>query len=173
VIGAGNTAIDAAIQSKRLGAETVTLVYRRGEESMSATNWEVDLARLNDVNVLFWCAPKSICEIDGKASMIFQRTKMEDNKLVTTAEEINLETDMVLTAIGQKLDPSCLPAIDSKAGKVTIDENYQTSMKGVFAGGDCIASGEDLTVQAVEDGKQAAFAIDRYLLKSAEVKGVI
>lgn len=173
VIGAGNTAIDAAIQSKRLGAETVTLVYRRGEESMSATNWEVDLARLNNVNVLFWCAPKSISEVDGKSSMVFQRTKIENNKLVTTAEEINLETDMVLTAIGQKLAPTLLPAIDIKAGKVTIDENYQTSMEGVFAGGDCIASGDDLTVQAVEDGKQAAYAIDRYLTDIKQVKGVL
>jgi len=173
VIGAGNTAIDAAIQSKRLGAQSVTLVYRRGEESMSATNWEVDLARQNCVNLLFWCAPKSMSEVDGKSSMVFQRTKVENNKLVTTGEEIKLETDRVLTAIGQKLDPTSLPAMDIKAGKITVSGNYQTSMEGVFAGGDCIASGEDLTVQAVEDGKQAAYAIDRYLLKSKQAEGEI
>ena len=164
VIGAGNTAIDAAIQSKRLGAENVTLVYRRGEESMSATRFEIDLARQNGVNFCFWAAPAIFVITEPLASIKFQRTEYDNNRLITTDESFTIQTDMLLKAIGQKLnldtDPTLLPEILN--GKFVVD-NYATSITGVFAGGDCIASGEDLTVQSVEDGKQAAHAIDSYL----------
>lgn len=173
VIGAGNTAIDAAIQSKRLGAKTVNLVYRRGEESMSATQWEIDLARQNSVNCIFWSAPKSFLVEEDNTRMIFERTKIENNKLVATGEEFSLTTDMVLTAIGQKLDQSLVPELNIEQGKIVVSDDYETSMKAVFAGGDCIASGVDLTVQAVEDGKQAAYAIDRYLIDIKQVQGVL
>jgi dihydropyrimidine dehydrogenase (NAD+) subunit PreT len=165
VLGAGNTAIDAAIQSKRLGAENVTLVYRRGEESMSATEWEIELARKNGINLCFWSAPKAFLDDEPMASMEFECTSLEDNKLIKTGATFKLPTDMVLKAIGQKIDHSVFSDFDIDCGKVAVDENYQTSITGVFAGGDCIASGEDLTVQAVEDGKQAAHAIDTFLLK--------
>lgn len=177
VIGAGNTAIDAAIQSKRLGAENVTLVYRRGEEAMSATKWEIDLARKNGVNFRLWSAPKTLINDGSVASMEFECATVKDNKLVTTGQSFKLPTDMVLKAIGQKLEQEIFPAPDDsdpgsqnpeiQNGKIVVTENYETSVSGVFAGGDCIASGEDLTVQAVEDGKQAAFAIDRYFSSQA------
>ena len=104
--------------------------------------------------------------------MVFERTQIENNKLVATGEEFSLATDMVLTAIGQKLDQRLLPELNMEYGKIVVSDNYETSMKAVFAGGDCIASGEDLTVQAVEDGKQAAYAINRYLTDIKQAKGV-
>ncbi|MFT6732079.1 MAG: dihydropyrimidine dehydrogenase (NAD+) subunit PreT [Polaribacter sp.] len=172
VIGAGNTAIDAAIQSKRLGAENVTIVYRRGEESMSATPWEVDLARQNGVNFRFYSAPKSFIDHTSMASLEFARMQSKDNQLISSEESYQLPTDMVLIAIGQKLAQSTFLDLEIKKGKIVVSDDYQTSIKGLFAGGDCIASGEDLTVQAVEDGKQAAHAINDYLSKSSECLSV-
>ena len=163
VIGAGNTAIDAAVQSKRLGANNVTLVYRRGEANMSATDWEVDLARTNGVNVRLWSAPTAIHGNGAVRSMAFERVAERDGKLVGTGKTFDLPADMVLKAIGQKLDTSVLDGFDQQGGKISVGDNFETSLAGVFAGGDCIKSGEDLTVQAVEDGKQAAHAIDTYL----------
>jgi len=163
VIGAGNTAIDAAVQSKRLGAENVTLVYRRGEENMSATAWEVDLARTNGVNICLWSAPKAVKGNSKVEAMEFEHMALEDGKLAGTGKAFELPADMVLKAIGQKLDADMLDGFDLASGKVAVGENYETSLAGVFAGGDCINSGEDLTVQAVEDGKQAAYAIDAFL----------
>ncbi|MGV6851888.1 MAG: NAD(P)-dependent oxidoreductase [bacterium] len=164
VIGAGNTAIDAAVQSKRLGADKVTLVYRRGEEHMSATEWEINLARIEGVEIKLWSAP---VQINGKTqlnSVVFAKTRLDDNgKLIQLDDQYALQADCLLKAIGQQLDHSCISTIETHKGKVKIDPDYQTNLSGVFAGGDVIDSGEDLTVQAVEDGKQAAMAIDRYL----------
>lgn len=173
VIGAGNTAIDAAIQAKRLGAKNVSLVYRRGESSMSATPWEVDLARSHEIKLLFWSTPHSLNN-DGTSSNIqFEKTSMDSGLLTATGEFVNLKTDLVLTAIGQKLDASIFLddpfSFEIEKGKLVVTKDYQTSIKGFFAGGDCIASGDDLTVQAVEDGKQAAHAIDTYLSENNQI----
>jgi dihydropyrimidine dehydrogenase (NAD+) subunit PreT len=163
VIGAGNTAIDAAVQSKRLGAENVTLVYRRGEENMSATDWEVDLARTNGVNVRLWSSPKEIKGNGSVSGMVFERMSLVDGGVAGTGKSYELPADMVLKAIGQKLDVSVLDGFKMNGSKIAVSETFETSVLGVFAGGDCIKSGEDLTVQAVEDGKQAAHAIDAFL----------
>jgi len=173
VIGAGNTAIDAAIQSKRLGAETVTLVYRRGEESMSATKHEVNLARLNGVHFIFWASVKSFKEKTPFSSIVLHKTRLENDKLITTDERVELPCDMLLKAVGQSFDNDVVASVQDddsdlfkpkiKNGKISVTDNYQTSVRGIFAGGDCIASGLDLTVQSVEDGKQAAISMDNYL----------
>ena len=163
VIGAGNTAIDAAVQAKRLGAENVTLVYRRGEQHMSATHWEIDLARKNGVNIKLWSAPKHIIADEHIAQIEFAKTKSEQGQLIETNFTYTLEADMLLKAIGQNLELDDLTGLDIERGKIVVNENYQTSIKGVYAGGDAIDCGEDLTVQAVEDGKQAAHAIDSFL----------
>ncbi len=170
VIGAGNTAIDAAIQSKRLGAKNVTLVYRRDEACMSATEWEVDLARLNQVKIIF-CATPVAYNADTQR-LTLAKTKIQDDKLLVTSEHFELDADRVLKAIGQKLNLNALDSqkddsqgrnnIDLKHNKIAITQNYMTSVKGVFAGGDCV-DGDDLTVEAVQDGKLAALAIDRFL----------
>ncbi|MCC4238652.1 NAD(P)-dependent oxidoreductase [Thalassospira povalilytica] len=167
VIGGGNTAIDAAVQAKRLGAEEVTLVYRRGAEHMSATEFEQDLAKTNGVVVRYWAKPVAI-KANGKLiGMEFEKTELDaSGKLVGTGETFEVRADQILKAIGQKIKTDDLAGMEIAGGKIVVDENYQTTAPGVFAGGDCIKSGEDLTVQSVEDGKQAAIAIDAFL-KSA------
>ena len=77
----------------------------------------------------------------------------------------------MLIAIGQKFDQDVFAELNIENGKIVVSD-YQTSMKGLFAGGDCIASGLDLTVQAVEDGKQAAHAMDRYLSKNRKLSNL-
>jgi len=163
VIGAGNTAIDAAVQAKKLGAKNVTLVYRRGEQHMSATEYEINLARRNDVVIKLWSSPIKIKGKNKVKAIKFAKTKLKDGTLITTKNTYKLKADTVLKAIGQKLNPSALGTIDRERGKIIINNKYETSQKGIFAGGDAIKSGEDLTVQAVEDGKQAAHAIATYL----------
>jgi len=164
VIGGGNTAVDAAIQAKRLGAEQVIMAYRRGAANMSATQWEQDLAKTNDVAVKLWSAPKEFNGDSTLKSVLFCTTEIgADGKLQETDNNYIVDADLVLLAIGQKLDKNHLAGLAVDGGKITVDENYQTSIKGVYAGGDCIASGEDLTVQAVEDGKQAALRINASL----------
>lgn len=164
VIGGGNTAIDAAIQARRLGAETVTIVYRRGESQMGATPWERDLARLEGVAIRLWARPSAIEGTKGRAaSMVFERTTMFEDRLQGTGEIFRLPADMILKAIGQKLLPAGLEDLRIAQGKIVVDERFETSLPGVYAGGDCIARGEDLTVRAVEDGKRAAEAVDAAL----------
>ncbi len=170
VIGAGNTAIDAAIQAKRLGADNVSLVYRRDEDAMSATDFEIELARKNDVRLQLCASPSKISNNETGTSIEFNLIENIDGKLNETGEKVTFSTDMILKAIGQKLDTSLFSdnllaeehSIKILDGKIMVDD-YSTSIRGVFAGGDCINSDEDLTVQSVEDGKQAAHAIDRYL----------
>ena len=163
VIGAGNTAIDAAVQAKRLGAENVTLVYRRGEAQMSATDFEVDLARMNGVNIRLFASPVAVIGEGRVSGMTFERMAIEDGKHTGTGKTFDLPADMVLKAIGQKIAPDMLDGFALDGSKIKVSDTFETSVEGVFAGGDCIKSGEDLTVQAVEDGKQAAHAIDTYL----------
>ncbi len=166
VIGGGNTAIDAAVQAKRLGADEVTLVYRRGAEHMSATEFEQELAKINGVIVRYWAKPVAI-KANGKLiGMEFEKTELRDGKLVGTGETFDIRADQILKAIGQKIKTDDLAGMEISGGKIVVDDKYQTTAPGIFAGGDCIKSGEDLTVQSVEDGKQAAIAIDAFL-KSA------
>ncbi|MBT5793779.1 MAG: FAD-dependent oxidoreductase, partial [Deltaproteobacteria bacterium] len=164
VIGGGSTAIDIAVQSKKLGAEDVTLAYRRGPEQMSATWKEQEFAQTNGVRVKNWLAPKSLQSENGHVSGIeFECTSLNpQGKLSATGELRNMEADVVFKAIGQKLVNSLDSASEmpeTEGGKIAVNAEYETSLAGVWAGGDCIRSGDDLTVQAVEDGKQAAIAI--------------
>lgn len=165
VIGGGNTAIDAAVQAKCLGAETVTLVYRRGTEQMSATEWEQDLASSNGVAMRHWSAPVAFKGNGVVASAEFARTRVANGKLDVSGQSYVLPCDMALIAIGQELDERHLSGLAVERGKIVVDADYRTSLPGVYAGGDCIKPGEDLTVQAVEDGKRAAIAVDAALSK--------
>lgn len=168
VIGGGNTAIDAAVQAKKLGSRTVTLAYRRGEQQMGATGYELDLARRSGVIVNLWSKPVALQGGDTITSVTFEQTRLKDGKLVGTGETYDIVCDGLLKAIGQKLGEQKLgePELNGlviKHGKLAISDDYQTNVPGVFAGGDCVATGEDLTVQAVQDGKQAAIAMDAWL----------
>lgn len=170
VIGGGNTAIDIAVQSKRLGAEDVTLVYRRGAEHMSATGHEQDFAQVNGVKIKHWAKPLRVIGHQGAVREIeFEYTQLDaQGRLSGTGDKFTLLCDTVFKAIGQTFvkDPvngKARESLDLSNGKIAINEAMETSLPGVFAGGDCTATGIDLTVQSVEDGKQAAISIDRYL----------
>jgi dihydropyrimidine dehydrogenase (NAD+) subunit PreT len=169
VIGGGNTAIDAAVQAKCLGARNVTLAYRRGPDAMTATQWERDLATANGVIIRYWAAPKVFSGAASVERAAFSTMRMDDGKLTSSDDGFELPADMVLKAIGQTLNSAIFGALKLEGGKIVVDAQYQTSLPGVYAGGDCITSGEDLTVQAVEDGKQAAIAAD--IMLRAKRKG--
>ncbi|GBR47670.1 oxidoreductase [Gluconobacter roseus NBRC 3990] len=168
VIGGGNTAIDAAVQAKRLGAEEVTLVYRRAAENMSATTVEQEWAQTNDVTIRYWSAPMRIDGTeDGVASVTFARGVVKDGRAVYDQGDYTLEADMVLKAVGQLFlpDPLAEDEIVIEGGRIRVDAEGRTTMTGVYAGGDCTA-GEDLTVAAVRDGRNAAEAITADLMKA-------
>lgn len=171
VIGGGNTAIDAAIQAKCLGAQNVTLAYRRGRAQMGATGWEQDFASANGVVIRCWAAPAALTGGGAVEAVLFNETTLENGALKTTGETFLLPADLVLKAIGQKLDQlpdtDALQGLKVERGKIWVDDRLQTSLPGVFAGGDCIDRGEDLTVQAVEDGKCAAINVDADLRATA------
>lgn len=166
VIGGGMTAVDAAVQSKLLGAKVVHMVYRRGREAMGASKEEQDWAQTNGVVLHQWLAPVEILGRDGHVTSVrFADQSLVNGKLQPTGREITFEADMVLKAIGQKLGNPVLEAsgLALKDGRIATDAEGATNLQGVWAGGDCRAGGLDLTVEAVEHGKQSAKAIHAYL----------
>ena len=154
VIGGGMTAVDAAIQSKLLGADTVTLAYRRDKSAMSASEFEQDLAASKGVNILYNATPKSVSD----SGITFVRTGSN--------EEFSLPADQIMRAIGQRLE-GAPPDLALEGGKIKVDDNGRTSVAGVWAGGDCALGGEDLTVTAVAEGRDAAEDIHANLMKGA------
>lgn len=166
VIGAGNTAIDMAVQLKRLGADEVTLVYRRGFDTMSATGHEIDIAKTNFVRIRTWASPLEVLLGDtGRVTgMRFEETRIDEGRLARTGAFIEIAADAVFKAIGQAMAPP--PELDTLARglwqggeRIAVDGALRTRVPGIYAGGDCVASGQDLTVQAVQHGKLAALAI--------------
>ena len=175
VIGAGNTAIDMAVQIKRLGAEDVTLVYRRGYDAMSATGHEQEIAKLNHVRMRTWAAPLDVLLDDaGRVrGMRFEETRLDNGKLIGTGAFIEIAADAVFKAIGQSLDPSGISdemarQLERSGDKIRVDASFRTVLPGVYAGGDCVAPGQDLTVQAVQHGKLAAMAIHNDIQSKVE-----
>jgi glutamate synthase (NADPH/NADH) small chain len=165
VIGGGMTAIDAAIQSRLLGAEEVTIAYRRGKENMNASEFEQDLAASKGVLIRHWLKPKEIEHKDGHVSgIVLEYTHIEDGMIKGTGHTLTIPCDQVLTAIGQKLDGTGLEDIKLEGGKIAVDAEGRTSIDRVWAGGDCAAGGEDLTVSAVAMGRDAAESIHRQLM---------
>ncbi len=171
VIGGGNTAIDIAVQTKKLGAETVTMVYRRGPGQMGATDFEQEVAETNGVLIRTWAQPLEIhAQNGGVTGVTFEYTRAgRGGRPEGTGETFHLEADMVFKAIGQNFDAAAAglanqasPAVER--GRIVVDENRRTSLDGVYAGGDCVP-GRDLTVVAVQDGKLAAHAIHAFLLE--------
>lgn len=176
VIGGGNTAIDIAVQTKRLGAEDVTLVYRRGPESMSATHHEQAFAQTSGVKIKHWAQPKALVGEGGRLTGVtFEHTRLEDGRLIGTGETFTLAADMLFKAIGQTMSP--LPQgnggserLEMQGDRIAVGPDRRTSLPDVWAGGDCIGISEDLTVAAVQDGKLAAEAIDKFLRFGSRAK---
>lgn len=168
VIGGGMTAIDAAVQSKLLGAEEVTICYRRGQEHMNASDFEQDLAAANGVTIRHWLQPKRVIAAGGKVSGIeLEYTAMDGDKLVGTGERLTLVADQVFKAIGQSFVPAALNGSGAllalEGGRIKVDVEGRTSLPNVWAGGDCIFGGDDLTVSAVAQGRDSAESIHRAL----------
>ncbi len=167
VIGGGMTAVDAAVQSRLLGAESVHMVYRRGPETMTASKDEQEWAQTNGVTIVHWLAPVEVVGANGHAYAVrFARQAMVNGKLTPTGEMQVIEADMVFKAIGQQLATPLLLAqagLKLEGGRIATDATGLTNLKGVWAGGDCRAGGQDLTVEAVEHGKQSAMAIHAQL----------
>ncbi|MDH3616712.1 MAG: NAD(P)-dependent oxidoreductase [Gammaproteobacteria bacterium] len=170
VIGGGMTAIDIAVQSKRLGAEFVDLVYRRGPEQMGASLYEQNLAQTNGVTIHHWARPVELIGEDHITEIRFERTELDDSgRLVARAEYFELTADVVFKAIGQILDLSVLGAdmtgLEFRHDRIVVNETGRTTLRDVWAGGDCVSGGDDLTVTAVQHGKLAAIDIDQHLRK--------
>ncbi len=168
VIGGGMTAIDIASQTKRLGAEEVTIVYRRGPGDMKASSYEQELAQTDGVLIRHWLRPKKLLAANGRLTGVeLEYTRVVRGKLEGTGETLRLPCDQLFKAVGQVLVVEDLMAgigrLALEKGRIRADDEGRTSVAGVWAGGDCVAGGEDLTVAAVEAGKRAALSIDRYL----------
>jgi glutamate synthase (NADPH/NADH) small chain len=171
VIGGGMTAIDVAVQSRHLGAEDVTIVYRRGRDQMGASRFEQELAQTSGVRIRHWARPVRILGETHVTGVEFEHTRQSDGgRLEGAGECFTLPADVVFKAIGQELKADATHGAASKlcmeGGRIAVDADRRTSLENVWAGGDCVAGGKDLTVVAVQDGKIAANAIDRYLRES-------
>jgi dihydropyrimidine dehydrogenase (NAD+) subunit PreT len=161
VLGGGMTAIDAAVQAKLLGAEEVTICYRRGKEHMNASEFEQDLAASKGVMIRHWLAPKQIIDKDGTVAGIeVEYTEIRDGRLTGTGDVGVIAADQIFKAIGQTFEASGLGALHMEAGRIAIDNEGRTSLEGVWAGGDCVLGGDDLTVSAVAQGRDAAESIN-------------
>ena len=169
VIGGGMTAIDVAVQSKKLGAAEVTIAYRRDRTNMKASEYEQHFAQINDVKLRYCASPKRILSKDGQVTGVeFDMTEIDaDGKPLKTGKTFQLEADMVFKAIGQTFLAEQLDDSDGglaiEMGRIVVDDERKTSLNNVWAGGDCVVGGEDLTVCAVQDGKLAARSINDYL----------
>jgi len=155
VIGGGMTAIDAAVQSKLLGAENVTIVYRRGREAMAASRYEQDHATQVGVKIVTGAAPVRLLGGSAVEEVEFAYTKIGRGGVALTKNKFRLKADQIFKAIGQALEgvPKGLK-LDGR--KIAVKGPGRTSLKGIWAGGDCAAGGEDLTVTAVAEGRDAA-----------------
>lgn len=174
VLGAGNTAVDMAVQMARLGAEEVTIVYRRDQAAMSATEHEQDIAKAAGVRIKTWAQPHQVLlDAQGRVrGMRFEKTQLREGKLCGSGEYFEFAADAIFKAIGQSLRPEDIAGsgIAVVRDKIEVDTNYRTALSGVYAGGDCIGPGEDLTVQAVQHGKLAALSIHNDLAQRAQGK---
>ncbi len=164
VIGGGMTAIDIAVQSKLLGAEDVTVLYRRGASDMKASAYEQDLAQTRGVKIKHWVAPKKVQVKSGVAvGLVCDLMAMVKGKLVATGKTETFPADMIFKAIGQTYVDVQDGALALDGGRIRIDAEKRTNVKGIWAGGDCAAGGQDLTVGAVDDGRRAAESIHLFL----------
>lgn len=169
VIGGGMTAIDVAVQSKLLGAEEVTICYRRGKEQMNASEFEQELAAAKGVVIRHWLQPRRVVADGGKVSAIeLEYTTLDGDRLIGTGETITLRADQVFKAIGQSFVAEPLNGasmtVELERGRIKVDAEGRTSMPKVWAGGDCVADArEDLTVSAVAAGRDAGESIHRAL----------
>jgi glutamate synthase (NADPH/NADH) small chain len=175
VIGAGNTAIDCATIAARLGAERVTMVYRRSDREMTCYEHEYEFVKKEGVEFRFLTQPVRVLADDGRvAGLECVRMALGDPDASgrpaprpMPGSEFMLAADQVVKAIGQqKPTLAALLGLATEKGYIQVNRDYETSTPGVYAGGDCVRSkGSASTVMAVQDGKLAAMAIHRKLIE--------
>ncbi|MEL6451243.1 MAG: NAD(P)-dependent oxidoreductase [Pseudomonadota bacterium] len=163
VIGGGMTAVDAAVQSKLLGALNVTLAYRRGRDRMNASVFEQDLAASKGVRIMTHVVPVAV---HGNGAVREIEFEYVHDDMSGTGDTVRIPADQVLRAIGQTLVGADVPALDR--GKIAVTSAGRTSLDGVWAGGDCATGGDDLTVTAVAEGRDAAQDIHAALTGGAQ-----
>ena len=172
VIGMGMTAIDAATQAKRLGAEEVTILYRRTQEEMPSTEVELNIAKLDGCKIIWLAAPVEVIGFEGKViglkSAVMQLGEPDASgrrSPETTDEEFIIEVDMVIKAAGQMPFEELVSknGFANTNGKIEVNDYSVTNLKGIFAGGDCVNGGKEV-VDAVQAGKDGAEEILRYIL---------
>jgi dihydropyrimidine dehydrogenase (NAD+) subunit PreT len=174
VIGAGNTAIDCATVARRLGATTVTMIYRRTEHEMTAYPHEYEFIKQEGVNFLFLTQPIRVHAENGVVKSL-QCVRMtlgspdasgRPSPQPIPGSEFSIPTDQVVKAIGQvKPSLASLLKLKTEKGFIQVDKNMETSLPRIFAGGDCTrARGAASTVMAVQDGKLAALSIHERLV---------
>lgn len=171
VIGGGMTAVDAAVQAKLVGAEQVTIAYRRSQVEMGASAYEQEVAQTRGVLIRPNLRPVRIEQDGGDVSaVVFEYTTTRDGMLAGTGEMVTIPADQVLVAIGQTLLARDLAGagLALEKGRIAVDAARKTALPGVWAGGDCVAGGLDLTVAAVEDGKRAARSIHDFLTSNGK-----
>ena len=171
VVGAGNTAIDAAIAAVRLGAESVTMIYRRGLDNISAFSFEYEHALSEGVRFEWFAQPLEIVGGERvKGVRLGRMQQTEDGSLIPLpGADFTLDADAVVLAIGQSTHAAFLHGIVRvERGRIVIDRAAgQTSNLKFFAGGDCTNGGREV-VDAVADGKRAGVAMAAALLGSAQ-----
>lgn len=178
VVGGGNTAIDAARTALRLGAEKVSIVYRRAREQMPAWDEEIDAALDEGVLLETLAAPVKIEQAGDRLALTCVRMELGEpdasgrrRPVPVEGSEYTVEVDDIIAAIGQNVDASMAPGMELTDWRsIQADEQTgETSIEGVFAGGDCV-SGADIAVTAVGAGRRAAFSINQFL-RGEEVIG--
>jgi len=173
-IGAGNTAIDVVTAARRLGAEAVYLIYRRGEPEMPAFAYEYELAKRDGVSFLWQTQPVRVLGQNGAVTALecvrtllgLPDAKGRRNPATVPGSEFKLEVDMVVRAVGQKPTTDFLKAVKGveirSDGTVKINDRHQTGHPQFFAGGDCTNGGKEV-VDAVAEGMAAAEGLDAWL----------
>ncbi|MFA4873898.1 MAG: FAD-dependent oxidoreductase, partial [bacterium] len=182
VVGGGNTAIDAARTAWRLGAANVTILYRRTRDEMPADAMEIEAALHEGVKIRFLAAPVKMAKLaDGIELECIEMELGEPDAsgrrrpVPKKGSEFKMKASAVIAAIGQGVDPECVGGEESEIKLTkwnTLDvnsETFETSRKGVFAGGDC-STGADIAVTAIAAGRKAATSIDQFL-KGLRVTG--
>jgi glutamate synthase (NADPH/NADH) small chain len=172
VVGAGNTAIDAAIASVRLGATDVHIVYRRGPEQMSAFTFEYEHAKNEGVKFLWHVQPTGVRGSGAVEGIELTKLESTDDGSIVPQEgsEFVLEADLIVLSIGQATHSGFLSDSSSKSRKIQVERGRividratgQTSNPKFFAGGDCTNGGREV-VDAVADGKRAGIGIAAWL----------
>ena len=174
IIGGGNTAIDAATCSRRLGAPSVTMYYRRGAERMTAYDFELEFAKVEGVEFRTYVVPKRILVRDGRvAGLELIATAPDGSARPLEGTEHVVPADTVVRAIGQTRHTALLDAfgVIHDHGIAVVDDMMRTNRPNVYAAGDCMfraGRGVDaMVVEAAQNGKTAAQSIDQYLRAEA------